>query len=107
MSHISDGARQYTIEVPQNFNILYLVKSRIFKFNTSINHGRTIRPDFGENPLYTNMITYFDTDYEFLSWYGFVADYIHAFQILNVNEVSNNKQAYGPLETNLKDASKL
>jgi hypothetical protein len=107
MSHISDGVRQYTIDVPQYFEILDLVKRKIFKYPTMLNHGKTIRPEYGENPVYTKMIHYLDTDYDFMSWYGFVADYIHAFQISSVVEVSNNKQAYEPLEAKLKDASKL
>ena len=53
------------------------------------------------------MISYFDTDYEFMEWYGFIADYLHAFQIMSVVELSNEKHAYKPLEVNLKDVSKL
>jgi hypothetical protein len=107
MSHISDGVRQYTIDVPQNLEISDLVKRIIFKYRTILNHGKTFRPEYGETELCTKMINCFDTDYEFLSWYGFIADYIHAFKSLSVVEISNNKQAYEPLEANLNYSSKL
>jgi hypothetical protein len=76
-----------------------------------LNHGTTFRDDqrghFGENPLYNTMIEYFDTDYEFMQWYGFIAEYLHAFQIMSVVELSNNEQIYNPLETDLMDSSKI
>jgi hypothetical protein len=75
------------------------------------NHDRNIRRDdmglFGANPLYDKMIEYFDTDHEFMSWYGFVADYPHAFQIMSAVELSNNEQSHGPLSINLQDTRKL
>jgi hypothetical protein len=112
MTHIQDGLRQYTIDIPADFNILELIKRKIFKHKTILNHGRTFRATklngkFGLNPLYETMINYFETDYEFMSWHGYIADYLHAFQILSVVEISNNEQTYDPLETNLKDVSKL
>ena len=55
MSHISDGVRQYTIKIPDEFEILELINRKIFKFRTKLNHGRTIRDElsgaWGENPL--------------------------------------------------------
>ena len=55
MSHISAGVRQYTIETPDDFEILELINSKIFKYKTKLNHGRTIRDElsgaWGENPL--------------------------------------------------------
>ena len=35
----------------------------------------------GANLEYYNMINMCDTDYDFLSWWGFVADYLHAFKL--------------------------
>ena len=46
------------------------------------------------------MINYFDTDYEVMQWYGWIADYLHAFQIMSIVELSNEEQAYEPLEAN-------
>jgi hypothetical protein len=106
ISHISDGVRQYTSNTTADFEILDLIKRTIFKYHAILNHGKTFRVDYGENLLYTKMINYFDTDYEFLSWYGLVVDYLHAFKSLSVVEVSNNEQSYEPLEANLKDSSK-
>ena len=57
-------------------------------------------------PDYANMINYFETDYDFLSWYGYIADYLHAFQLLSAVEISNGGSLYNPLEANLKDVSK-
>ena len=110
MTDISDGVRQYTINTPESFEILELVKRKIFKYNIHLNHGKNFR--HGErglldlNPLYDKMISYFDTDYEFMGWYNFIADYLHAFQIMSVVELSNEEQAYEPLEANLRDVSK-
>ena len=42
-----------------------------------------------------------------MAWYGWIADYLHAFQILNVVELSNDGTQYKPLEANLKDAANL
>jgi hypothetical protein len=53
------------------------------------------------------MIDYFDTDYEFMQWYGFIAEYLHAFQSISVVELSNDGKVYEPLEANLKDVSTL
>jgi hypothetical protein len=43
MTHIQDGVRQYTIDIPADFNILELIKRKIFKHKTILNHGRTFR----------------------------------------------------------------
>ena len=43
MSHIQDGVRQYSIDVPADFNILELVKRKMFKHKLLLNHGRTFR----------------------------------------------------------------
>jgi hypothetical protein len=107
MTDISDGVRQYTINTPADFDILDLVKRKIFKYHTILNHGKTFRVDYGENSLYTQMIEYFDTDYECMSWYGFIAEYLHVFQIMSVVELSNNEQIYNPLETDLMYSSKI
>ena len=53
------------------------------------------------------MTNYVGGDYEFMAWYGWIADYLHAFQILNVVELSNDGTPYTPLEANLKDAANL
>ena len=37
----------------------------------------------------------------------FISDYLHAFQIMSVVELSNEEQSYEPLEANLKYASTL
>jgi hypothetical protein len=107
MTDISDGVRQYTINTPPDFNILDLVKHNIFKYRTILNHGKTFRVDYGENSQYTKMIDYFDTDYEFMSWYGFIAEYLHAFQIMSAVEISTNEQSYEQLSINLQDTRKL
>ena len=52
------------------------------------------------------MINYFESDVDFLQWYGFIADYLHAFQILSAVEISNDGSLYNPLEATLKDVSK-
>ena len=52
-------------------------------------------------------MNYCDSDYELMPWYGFVVDYLHAFQSLNVVEIPNDGKPYEPLEANLKDASTL
>jgi hypothetical protein len=112
MTHIHDGVRQYTIDIPADFNILEIIKRKIFKHKLLINHGRTFRATslngaFGLNPLYETMINYFETDNEFLQWYGYIAEYLHAFQILSVKELSNEDQPYNPLDADLMDVSKL
>ena len=59
------------------------------------------------NQEYVKLMNYCDSDYELMPWYGFVVDYLHAFQILNVVEIPNDGKPYEPLEANLKDASTL
>jgi methylthioribose-1-phosphate isomerase len=45
---------------------------------------------------------------DFMSWYGFVQDYIQAFQNKRALGISNDgHQSYDPLESNSKDAPKL
>ena len=61
----------------------------------------------GLTPEYEKMINYFETDYEVMSWHGYIADYLHAFQSLSAVEISNDGSLYNPLEANLKDVSKL
>ena len=61
----------------------------------------------GLTPEYAKMIWYFESDYDFLSWYGYIADYLHAFQILSAVEISNDGALYNRLEANLKDVSKI
>ena len=109
MTDISDGVRQYTINTPESFEILELVELKSLYYKIHVNHGKNFRDDqrgnIGLNPLYNKLIGYFDTDYEFMQWYGFIADYLHAFQSMSVVELSNEEQAYEPLEANLKDVS--
>jgi hypothetical protein len=60
------------------------------------------------NQEYVKLIEFFNTGMEFMSWYGFVQDYIQAFQIKRAFGISNEgHQAYDPLESNSKDGSKL
>ena len=94
MVSIGDGIRQYTINTPTDFNIDALVK-RICLYQ--INHGAPLRNELtGPNPEYQKMINYSDTDYEFMSWYGYIADYVHAVQILRAVEISNDGKSYEP-----------
>ena len=107
MTDISDGVRQHTINTPESFEILELVKLKILNYNDSLSHGkqRYDQGDFGLTPLYDKNIKYFGTDYGFMQWYGFIADYLHAFQIMSVVELSNEEQIYEPHEANLKYVS--
>jgi hypothetical protein len=58
------------------------------------------------NQEYFKMIEFCNTDMEFMSWYGFVQDYIQAFQIKGDCGISNDgHQLCDPLESNSKDAS--
>ena len=97
--------------VPRDFNILELVKRNMFKSKLKFNHGRRIREEIpGEvawNQEYVKMINYFGAGYALMAWYGWIADYLHAFQILNVVELSNDGTQYKPLEASLKDAANL
>ena len=61
----------------------------------------------GPNPEYAKMINYFETDYEFMSWHGYIADYPHACQILSAAEISTYGTLYDPLTTNLQDTRNL
>ena len=108
MVSIGDGVRQYTINTPKDFKISEFVKRYIYKFNIAKNHGNKMRNEMtGENHEYGEMISYFETDNEFMQWYGFIAPYIHAFKILSAVEISNDGSVYNPLEANLKDISKI
>ena len=49
----------------------------------------------------------FGSDDEFISWYGFIADYLHAFQLLSAVEISNDGSLYNPLEAIFKDVSNI
>jgi hypothetical protein len=60
------------------------------------------------NQEYVQMIEYFECDMDFMSWYRFVEDYIQAFRIKRVVEIPHDgHQSYDPLESKLKDASKM
>ena len=62
MTDISDGVRQYTISMPESFDILELVKLKIFKYKIHLSHGRKFRHgDRGIldlNPLYDKMMLF-------------------------------------------------
>ena len=68
MTDISDGVRQHTINTPESFEILELVKLKILNYNDSLSHGkqRYDQGDFGLTPLYDKNIKYFGTDYGFM-----------------------------------------
>ena len=108
MASIGDGVRQYIINTPKDFKISEFVQRMIYKYKIETNHGRKFRHEMtGLTPEYEKIINYFDTDSEFMSWYGFIADYLHAFKILSAVEISNDESLYNPLEANLKDVSKI
>jgi hypothetical protein len=111
MTDISNPVKQYTINTPADFEILGLSKRTIFKYKIMKNHDRNIRREdmgiFGANPVYDTMIEYFDTDYDFMPWYGFVGEYLHAFKIMSAVELSNNELSYEPLSIKLQDTRKL
>ena len=108
MVSIGDGVRQYTINTPKDFKMSDAVNRRIYKYKLITNHGQKIRNVMtGEDKEYAEMIEHFESDVEFLPWYGFIADYLHAFKILRAVEISNDGSVYNPLEANLKDISKI
>ncbi len=77
-----------------------------FIYKIGSNHGNKIRNETtGSTPEYEKTVNYFDTDDDFLSWHGFITDYLHALQILSAVEISNDGSLYNPLEANLKDVS--
>jgi hypothetical protein len=45
MGHISEGIRQYTIDIPENFNILARIHKPSFKYNKTAHRGRRVRDD--------------------------------------------------------------
>ena len=101
MAHIGEGVKQYTINTPKDFNSSEVVKRKTFKYNIIQNHGNKFRNAMtGPNPEYAKMINYFETDYEFMSQYVYIADYLHACQSLSAAEISNDGTLYDPLTTN-------
>ena len=108
MTDLSDGVRQYIINAPTCFDILELVKRKMIKCKKRLNHGNNFRNAMtGSNPEYEKMINYFDTEYEFMQWYGWIAHYLHAFRSVNAVEISNNGTLYDPLSINVQDTRNL
>ena len=83
MTAIADGVTQYNINAPRYFKIEARVKRNILNYKLKLHHdGINMRNEMtGANLEYYNMINMCDTDYDFLSWWGFVADYLHAFKL--------------------------
>ena len=72
--------------------MLEVIQRNMFKSKIKLQHdGVNMRNETtGRNPEYNKMINSSDTDYEFMSSHGFIADYLHSFQSLNVVELSND-----------------